>query len=986
MKASQVEMKEIYTSNHMWDLFEKSFLLDMAVVSNATHDRKHADTALEQYVTQTLTDIITTFFKSPFSDQSTTVQTRQSVFVQLLGAVFRAAQCSWLAAEQRAGVEACIKTLSEVAKSRGIAIPSDLDLQVATMFSKVQMLSRTTTSKWLQATRGPKRELTTTSLSLHPRADRAVIDYFHDIVSVLEDHLKPLVQAEVSVLVDVLYRPELLFPTGPDARRKCENGGFIRRLITHTTALLEDKQDKLCVLILQTLREMMSADSEYGDKGDTLRHSLLDRYFGRIPLPPMQTAQALAPVLPTCHGPGSKFLARAQMTLHAVQCHLDTQGSSSLIVDLVIKSASSPRIFTEVVEFGIALLEGGNQDIQNSLFEQLGSGDTSQAFFKVFFDKMQEAQAEIKSTVTVNTSDMSARIDVKDAGKEVEKAGRKRRPVNGHVVLTEEGREELDQSALATQQAFAAVRGGLTTGFEEASGLPSLTPGLEDLLAEKVEKSREKEEEQQLSLKVSVMQPILRFLQLLCENHNRTLQNLLRDQNNKTKYNLVSETLILLDCICGSTTGTTTGLLGLYINEKNVGLINQIMETLTEYCQGPCYENQACIATHESNGLAIITALILNDISPLGRTRMDLVRELKNNASKLLLAIMESRTPDSENVAEKIINNLSSKQLVDVACKLYHQDTLEDEGEEDPNETEDTVSPKTVGHNIYILIHQLALNNKDIQILLQGSRESTDPKMVEALNYYHNNTAQIEVVRHDKTLEQIVFPIPEICCYLTQETKAKVFANAKRDDQGSKVSDFFAKSEDMFTEMNWQKNLRSQPYLSWISSYMSTWSSIIFACSIFINGIIGAYYPFNREIPDPSLNTSAIIWAMLLTSLAVLTAWPSTTAFKFAIMAALARMIVSLGPEVSLSFLGVAIVIFKGIHLVSIIGNMGTFNKSLLQILKDRELIYHIFLMIFCVGGHILHPFFYAVLVSFHYNQCGLAPIGFNNSVSIMDL
>ena len=32
-------MKEIYTSNHMWDLFEKSFLLDMAVVSNATHDR-----------------------------------------------------------------------------------------------------------------------------------------------------------------------------------------------------------------------------------------------------------------------------------------------------------------------------------------------------------------------------------------------------------------------------------------------------------------------------------------------------------------------------------------------------------------------------------------------------------------------------------------------------------------------------------------------------------------------------------------------------------------------------------------------------------------------------------------------------------------------------------------------------------------------------------------------------------------------------------
>ena len=46
---------------------------------------------------------------------------------------------------------------------------------------------------------------------------------------------------------------------------------------------------------------------------------------------------------------------------------------------------------------------------------------------------------------------------------------------------------------------------------------------------------------------------------------------------------------------------------------------------------------QACIAVHESNGLGIITALILNDINPLGKTRMDLVLELKNNASKLLL-------------------------------------------------------------------------------------------------------------------------------------------------------------------------------------------------------------------------------------------------------------------------------------------------------------------------------------------------------------
>lgn len=149
------------------------------------------------------------------------------------------------------------------------------------------------------------------------------------------------------------------------------------------------------------------------------------------------------------------------------------------------------------------------------------------------------------------------------------------------------------------------------------------------------------------------------------------LQNFLRCQNNKTNYNLVCETLQFLDIMCGSTTGGL-GLLGLYINEDNVGLVIQTLETLTEYCQGPCHENQVsrrgtsgsrvggwsrlgrgeteasgchspegpgpcvpplllqtCIVTHESNGIDIITALILNDISPLCKYRMDLVLQLK---------------------------------------------------------------------------------------------------------------------------------------------------------------------------------------------------------------------------------------------------------------------------------------------------------------------------------------------------------------------
>ena len=59
-------------------------------------------------------------------------------------------------------------------------------------------------------------------------------------------------------------------------------------------------------------------------------------------------------------------------------------------------------------------------------------------------------------------------------------------------------------------------------------------------------------------------------------------------------------------------------------------------------------------------------------------------------------------------------------------------------------------------------------------------------------------------------MEQIVFPIPEMCEYLTHDTKVRVFNTSERDDQGSKVADFFQRADDMFDEMKWQKKLRGR--------------------------------------------------------------------------------------------------------------------------------------------------------------------------------
>uniref|UniRef100_A0A8B9QEC9 Inositol 1,4,5-trisphosphate receptor n=1 Tax=Apteryx owenii TaxID=8824 RepID=A0A8B9QEC9_APTOW len=900
---TEVEMKEIYTSNHMWKLFE-NFLVDICRACNNTSDRKHADSILEKYVTEIVMSIVTTFFSSPFSDQSTTLQTRQPVFVQLLQGVFRVYHCNWLMPSQKASVESCIRVLSDVGKNRAIAIPVDLDSQVNNLFLKSHNIVQKTAMNWRMTARNAARRDSVLAAS---RDYRNIIERLQDIVSALEDRLRPLVQAELSVLVDVLHRPELLFPENTDARRKCESGGFICKLIKHTKQLLEENEEKLCIKVLQTLREMMTKDRDpitLEWKDLNLRLFVMITFIGG--------------------SSGSSSMSRGEMSLADVQCHLDKEGASNLVIDLIM-NATSDRVFHESILLAIALLEGGNTTIQHSFFCRLTEDKKSEKFFKVFYDRMKVAQQEIKATVTVNTSDLGNKKKDEDSDRE-------------------EVRDQLLEASAATRKAYNTYRREADPDdhYSAAEGAQSATDKSKDDL--------------EMSAVISIMQPILRFLQLLCENHNRDLQNFLRCQNNKTNYNLVCETLQFLDCICGSTTGGL-GLLGLYINEKNVALINQTLESLTEYCQGPCHENQNCIATHESNGIDIITALILNDINPLGKKRMDLVLELKNNASKLLLAIMESRH-DSEN-AERILYNMRPKELVEVIKKAYLQGEVEFEDGENGEDL--AASPRNVGHNIYILAHQLARHNKELQNMLKpGGQIEGD----EALEFYAKHTAQIEIVRSDRTMEQIVFPVPSICEFLTKESKLRIYYTTERDEQGSKINDFFMKSEDLFNEMNWQKKLRAQPFLYWCARNMSFWSSISFNLAVLMNLLVAFFYPF-KGIRGGTLepHLSGLLWTAMLISLAIVIALPKPHGIRALIASTILRLIFSVGLQPTLFLLGAFNVCNKIIFLMSFVGNCGTFTRGYKAMIMDVEFLYHLLYLLICALGLFVHEFFYSLLL-----------------------
>ncbi|GMT25198.1 hypothetical protein PFISCL1PPCAC_16495, partial [Pristionchus fissidentatus] len=445
----------------------------------------------------------------------------------------------------------------------------------------------------------------------------------------------------------------------------------------------------------------------------------------------------------------------------------------------------------------------------------------------------------------------------------------------------------------------------------------------------------------------------------------------------------------------------------------------------------------------QENGLNIIISLVLNDIKPLADEHMELALEIKSSASKLLLSIMESRH-DGEN-AERVLRNMSNmaggpKQLIHAITQAYAManspelivsrmrrqlmdqavsaappggtirslvhpqiktDTLtlpeisvnasgtvsikEDAKFDDRLLKEETgsaiIDPREVGHNIYILAHQLARHSTHLTTCLEPNDETKDEQTREALSFYKQHTAQIEIVREDRTLERVVFPINDICSYITKETKSNVYFETERDAQGSKVNDFFDRWTEMYDEMRWQHKLQTWAWLSFCARRLKLWSRFSNFFAVLVNAIIAFYYPF--EEATSSLASNPFVFVTFISSIIFLfTQWND----KYDFILHLFRS--SLG-TCTKSVTGIAIVIFssalllismigivptlhvsamiqlanKVVHLVSYIANRGLYDKTWPERIVDTDFYYHSAYLVCCVLGITVHPFLYALLL-----------------------
>uniref|UniRef100_A0A915CQ64 Inositol 1,4,5-trisphosphate receptor n=1 Tax=Ditylenchus dipsaci TaxID=166011 RepID=A0A915CQ64_9BILA len=1036
--------------------------------------------ALERYICHTVTEVLIKLFEKPYNNQpSIDVKQHQKRFA---GIMQRVAECN--------------KRLAKCADELGL-FPNNLCLPASSIASattaKQKWQSAAYSARFIKRNRNSLSLRTNRSLAA-PRFSYTidsltnVVTCYQHLVSELKFFLQPLQAAESSVLVDVLHFPESLFAQGSRLQELCEHGGVCSKLIQHCKLLLVNKHENLCGRVLMTLCKMATSAkhnfslqpmlrlSKYpasNEMGKLVRKQLLQRYFGEDAVQYSKTPNTAIDGTKIDYIFDNDLRPLRNVSLYEVQCKLNQAGAVDLVIDLIVMDPSHD-IFLKACQLAKALLYDGNEEVQMSFYQRLREKKVAAKFFKAFIVKLQAAQNRLKCDMMSGSTTRSkpgALISTSISRRSSAILTPMPTFYGGEAAasgLTFPSSDQLSAPNLASasqQSSFSesterfpagANKQGLsadvgTTEYPNAYYPASIADSASNYQDDEKLKDA-------LPAEVAIIEPILRFLQLLCENHNSLLQNFLRTQRNRPDYNLVAETLLFLDTICGSTKGSL-GVFG-EIGEHNFSLICQTLITLTEFCQGPCHENQNTLAMHESNGLDIIISLVLNEIKPLADEHMDLALEIKSNASKLLLAVMESRH-DSEN-AERVLRNMSHmsggpKQLIKAIAQAYEMSGSNDfqvtkvrqqilanqnitgiaNGQLKPNQTHEPpvannnrrlstpqfqfnrrasilvplvpnahiqaqqppipielpstsvvpgaacsppppssiVDPKEVGHNIFILAHQLSRHNEELAQMLTTDY-AKDESVRTALNFYRGHTAQIEIVRSDRKMERVVFPIHDICSYLSPETKHNVFMNTERDAQGSKVTDFFDKWNCLYEEMKWQRKLQDRPWLNACTRRLRFWGRMAFFLAVLLNILMALGYPFNSHSKNENISPyNPFIYASILAACFYLySSWDKNrSSFGlsmtsqigiFAAMISFTLLTIALfGIETALYLLGILQLGNKIVHLISYLGNKGLVDRCWEKRLLDTTVWYHSCYLLFCIVGLVVHPFIYSLLL-----------------------
>ena len=389
---------------------------------------------------------------------------------------------------------------------------------------------------------------------------------------------------------------------------------------------------------------------------------------------------------------------------------------------------------------------------------------------------------------------------------------------------------------------------------------------------------------------------ILLLLQLFCDNCYLPFQNYLREQK-------VTQSVDLVDEVCGL-------LLVLKPCESFEldRLILQCLKTLTDFCQGPCSENQKKLGKNLliynffqqvfdfqqnfeeglyfdilSETLNFLHSLLEEDtnrnISKIMVKRLDLGTLLRIS-TQIYLKFIKSK--------EQVVNQEGKGQHIPwlkfLELSEYYLDTreqliietgfkistmfltLEDRVPQklaiklqvlNSELNQDIKSKNFFGALVAIeehenlrelLSHQLKSFWERFRFCCHKNQVAPEQEEVRnAHRYYSSNITSVEI-QHKNKLAKLFFRIPSMCNYLTKHTRKNIiFKNLKNSHQ-EKIDEFFSNSKLYQLEMEYQQKLSRYPFLSKACGMWKVYASASFYLVVAINLVL--LFSATRETQD----------------------------------------------------------------------------------------------------------------------------------------
>jgi len=358
---------------------------------------------------------------------------------------------------------------------------------------------------------------------------------------------------------------------------------------------------------------------------------------------------------------------------------------------------------------------------------------------------------------------------------------------------------------------------------------------------------------------------LLFFLQNICEGHNLTMKNFLREQPNNTKsFNLVrvvsdytseiernfsihvpryfarkqneqsQQNEKRTKIVANLKSNPHFEKEEIFVTKKLLPLSIQLFRSLNEFCNG-APENQR----------VVLQAKIFKPINSLLGNLHEIVdpetTKLKLSIFELLNSLVEGLFPEKESernwIPRVLLRKLDFSNIKDTLLNAYHGSQKEFNILSQSNEDREDLIELCAS----IVIFLKTLGEFD-------NEDSTSSKVKSILleqelsNLIHKQIRSIEIINEVNELERVYFRVPDICHNLEPKTQQQLLVSVKRDSPTDKIEDFVHKSRNITFEIEHQTHVRNTKYFSWIASLSYRWRLILQIDTFLINLLMIIFY------------------------------------------------------------------------------------------------------------------------------------------------